>query len=136
MVTGAGLEALTGPPELLLAAFFLFLTSVSSRPGEELLIQRSIYKGMINPGEEKLTVASQSAGARLEYAIRVRCDEHYYGPKCNKVCRPRDDYFGHYVCDHQGERECMEGWTNLTTSCKTGRKRPPRERERRAGGGG
>ncbi|XP_029688534.1 protein jagged-2-like isoform X3 [Takifugu rubripes] len=87
--------------------------------GEELLIQRSIYKGMINPGEEKQTVASQSPGARLEYTIRVRCDEHYYGPKCNKVCRPRDDYFGHYVCDHLGDRECMEGWTNLSTSCKT-----------------
>ncbi|TWW72443.1 Protein jagged-2 [Takifugu flavidus] len=95
------------------------LSFPSRRHGEELLIQRSIYKGMINPGEEKQTVASQSPGARLEYTIRVRCDEHYYGPKCNKVCRPRDDYFGHYVCDHLGDRECMEGWTNLSTSCKT-----------------
>lgn len=86
---------------------------------------------MINPGEEKQTVASQSPGARLEYTIRVRCDEHYYGPKCNRVCRPRDDYFGHYVCDQLGNRECMEGWTNLTTSCKTGRKRPLSSRERR-----
>lgn len=76
-------------------------------------------------------MASQSPGARLEYTIRVRCDEHYYGPKCNRVCRPRDDYFGHYVCDQLGNRECMEGWTNLTTSCKTGRKRPLSSRERR-----
>lgn len=90
-------------------------------PDEELLIGRSIYKGMINPGEEKQTVEHQSAGARLEYAIRVRCDEHYYGAKCNKVCRPRDDYFGHYVCDQLGNQKCMEGWTNLTASCKTGR---------------
>lgn len=62
----------------------------------------------------------QGAGARLAYAVRVRCDQHYYGAKCNKVCRPRDDYFGHYACDPLGNRECLEGWTNLTDSCKAG----------------
>uniref|UniRef100_A0A665X7A8 Delta-like protein n=1 Tax=Echeneis naucrates TaxID=173247 RepID=A0A665X7A8_ECHNA len=78
---------------------------------DELLIERSIYKGMINPGEEKQTVEYKTLTASLEYTIRVRCDEHYYGSKCNKVCRPRDDYFGHYVCDQFGNRGCMEGWT-------------------------
>lgn len=92
-------------------------------PDEELLIERSIYKGVMNPGEDKQTVEYKSLTARLEYAVRVRCDEHYYGHKCNKVCRPRDDYFGHYVCDQLGNRECMEGWTNLTSSCKTGNER-------------
>lgn len=90
-------------------------------PDEELLIERSIYKGVMNPGEEKETVESKSLTVRLEYTVRVRCDEHYYGNKCNKVCRPRDDYFGHYVCDQFGNTECMEGWTNLASSCKTGK---------------
>lgn len=90
---------------------------------EELLIVRSIYKGMIHPGEEKQMVECKSSTTSLDYAIRVRCDEHYYSPKCNKVCRPRDDYFGHYVCDQFGNRECMDGWTNLTSSCKTGRRK-------------
>lgn len=84
---------------------------------EELLIERSIYKGMIIPGEEKQTVEFKSLTASFEYTIRVRCDEHYYGPKCNNVCRPRDDYFGHYICDQNGKRECREGWTG--DSCKT-----------------
>lgn len=75
---------------------------------------------MINPGEEKQTVEYKSLIASLEYTMRVRCDEHYYGSKCNKVCRPRDDYFGHYVCDQQGNRECMEGWTNLSLNCNSG----------------
>uniref|UniRef100_A0AAQ6A5I4 Delta-like protein n=1 Tax=Amphiprion ocellaris TaxID=80972 RepID=A0AAQ6A5I4_AMPOC len=78
---------------------------------DELLIERSIYKGMINPGEDKQPVEYKSSVASIEYTIRVRCDEHYYGSKCNKVCRPRDDYFGHYVCDQFGNRDCMEGWT-------------------------
>ncbi|KAM4542087.1 protein jagged-2-like isoform 1-T1 [Odontesthes bonariensis] len=90
---------------------------------DELLIERSIYKGMMNPGEEKQTVEYKSLIASIEYTIRVRCDEHYYGSKCNKVCRPRDDYFGHYVCDQSGNRECMEGWTGpdcKTAICKQG----------------
>ncbi|KAA8589329.1 hypothetical protein FQN60_012694 [Etheostoma spectabile] len=51
---------------------------------------------MINPGDEKQTVEYKRLTTSLEYTIRVRCDENYYGSKCNKVCRPRDDYFGHY----------------------------------------
>lgn len=88
---------------------------------DELLIERSIHKGMINPGEEKQTVEFKSLIASIEYTVRVRCDDHYYGLKCNKVCRPRDDYFGHYVCDQFGKRQCMEGWTG--TDCKTGEAR-------------
>ncbi|KAF1374394.1 hypothetical protein PFLUV_G00228650 [Perca fluviatilis] len=90
---------------------------------DELLIERSIHKGMINPGEEKQPVEYKSSTASLEYTIRVRCDENYYGSKCNKVCRPRDDYFGHYVCDQLGNRGCMEGWTGpdcKSAICKQG----------------
>ncbi|XP_024128868.1 protein jagged-2 isoform X1 [Oryzias melastigma] len=90
---------------------------------EELLIERSIHKGMINPGEEKQTVEHKSLVTSMQYTIRVRCHEHYYGSKCNQVCRPRDDYFGHYVCDQMGNRKCMEGWTGpdcKTAICKPG----------------
>ncbi|XP_032382115.1 protein jagged-2 isoform X1 [Etheostoma spectabile] len=90
---------------------------------DELLIERSIHKGMINPGDEKQTVEYKRLTTSLEYTIRVRCDENYYGSKCNKVCRPRDDYFGHYVCDQLGNRGCMEGWTGpdcKSAICKQG----------------
>uniref|UniRef100_A0A8C5HQB4 Delta-like protein n=1 Tax=Gouania willdenowi TaxID=441366 RepID=A0A8C5HQB4_GOUWI len=82
-----------------------------------------IYRGMSNPGEEKQIVEYKSLTASIVYTIRVRCDEHYYGNKCNKVCRPRDDYFGHWVCDQMGNRDCMEGWTGpdcKTAICKQG----------------
>lgn len=85
---------------------------------DELLIERSIYKGKINPGEGKQSVEHKSFIATIKYTMRVRCDEHYYGMRCNNVCRPRDDYFGHYVCDHFGKRHCIEGWEG--EDCKTG----------------
>ncbi|XP_047201700.1 protein jagged-2-like isoform X1 [Girardinichthys multiradiatus] len=90
---------------------------------DELLIERSIYKGKINPGEDKQTVEYKSYIATIKYTVRVRCDEHYYGIRCKIVCRPRDDYFGHYVCDQFGKRHCIDGWKGedcKTAICKQG----------------
>ncbi|KAL4553785.1 protein jagged-2, partial [Arapaima gigas] len=54
--------------------------------GEELLIERSIRKGVINPGDVGRTIQHNGLVASFEYSIHVRCDENYYGPKCNKQC--------------------------------------------------
>ncbi|XP_030628483.1 protein jagged-2-like [Chanos chanos] len=78
---------------------------------EELLIERSIHRGEMNPGEEGQLLRHNGQTAILWYSMHVRCDRHYYGSKCNKQCRPRDDYFGHYTCDHLGNPKCIEGWT-------------------------
>uniref|UniRef100_A0A668A5A6 Delta-like protein n=1 Tax=Myripristis murdjan TaxID=586833 RepID=A0A668A5A6_9TELE len=90
---------------------------------EELLIERSIHTGMINPGDHWQTITHDGPVARLIYRIRVRCDENYYGSKCNKLCVPRDDYFGHYRCEQSGNRVCLEGWMGhdcRTAICKQG----------------
>uniref|UniRef100_A0A673CQB4 Delta-like protein n=1 Tax=Sphaeramia orbicularis TaxID=375764 RepID=A0A673CQB4_9TELE len=77
---------------------------------EELLIDRSTHTGMINPGDNWQTILHDGPIARLMYRIRVRCDDNYYGNKCNKLCVPRDDYFGHYRCEQSGAQVCLEGW--------------------------
>uniref|UniRef100_A0A8C8GU31 Delta-like protein n=1 Tax=Oncorhynchus tshawytscha TaxID=74940 RepID=A0A8C8GU31_ONCTS len=90
---------------------------------EDLLIERSVRKERINPGDDRQTIQYNGLTASFEYSIRVRCDENYYGSKCNKLCRPRNDWHGHYVCDQFGNRGCMEGWmgTYCTTAiCKQG----------------
>lgn len=45
------------------------------------------------------------------YSYRVTCDENYYGSNCAKLCRPRDDKFGHYICNSSGDQICLNGWT-------------------------
>ncbi|XP_032441139.1 protein jagged-2b isoform X1 [Xiphophorus hellerii] len=85
--------------------------------GEELLIERGVHTGMINPGDPWQTNRHDGPVARLVYRIRVRCDENYYGNKCNELCNPRDDYFGHYRCDASGTRVCLDGW--MGKECKT-----------------
>nr|XP_046164150.1 protein jagged-2-like isoform X2 [Oncorhynchus gorbuscha] len=94
-----------------------------SSSGEDLLIERSVRKERIDPGDDRQTIQYNGLTASFEYSIRVRCDENYYGSKCNKLCRPRNDWHGHYVCDQFGNRGCMEGWmgTYCTTAiCKQG----------------
>ncbi|MGH0181826.1 UNVERIFIED_CONTAM: hypothetical protein FKN15_021747 [Acipenser sinensis] len=77
---------------------------------------------MINPGEDSQTFQHNGAAASFQYKIRVKCGENDYGSMCNKHCRPRDDYFGHFVCDQNGNKACMEGWMGedcVQGNCRT-----------------
>ncbi|XP_041832212.1 protein jagged-2b isoform X2 [Melanotaenia boesemani] len=90
---------------------------------EEQLIERGFHTGMINPGDHWQTILLDGPVARIVYSIRVRCDENYYGNKCNKLCVPRDDYFGHYRCEPSGAQVCLDGWMGAdcrTATCKPG----------------
>lgn len=82
------------------------------------LIERSVYRGEMNPGDEHQEIHHLGLTASIQYSVGVRCDRHYYGNKCNKLCRPRDDLFGHYECDHHGNLQCLEGWTG--PECRKG----------------
>lgn len=46
----------------------------------------------------------------LRFSYHVVCSEHYHGQACATYCRPRDYALGHYTCDAEGNRQCMEGW--------------------------
>ncbi|XP_053136581.1 protein jagged-2 isoform X1 [Hemicordylus capensis] len=80
------------------------------------LIERVSFAGMINPEDRWKTLLLNGPVAHFEVQIRVKCDENYYGPQCNKFCSPRDDFVGHYTCDQNGNKACMEGW--MGEECK------------------
>lgn len=101
------------------------LTLILVSGEEELLIERSIHTGTINPADPWQTIRHDGPVARLIYRIRVRCDEHYYSNKCNKLCVPRDDYFGHYRCEPSGAQVCLDGW--MGPDCRTGELPTPRK---------
>ena len=48
--------------------------------------------------------------ALFEYKIKVECDANYYGVNCAKNCEPRDDLYGHFTCDSDGQRVCLDHW--------------------------
>lgn len=91
------------------------------------LIERVLLSSMLNPGEQWQTYRHHSRTLSLEYRLRFRCDSNYFGPFCNKFCRARDDFFGHFNCDPSGSKVCMEGWTG--PECKEGKRQPLKNSE-------
>ncbi|KAF4792541.1 Protein jagged-2 [Turdus rufiventris] len=89
-----------------------------TKAGENLLIERVAHAGMINPEDRWKTLQINGPVAHFEVQIRVKCDENYYSALCNKFCGPRDDFVGHYTCDQNGNKACMEGW--MGEECKQG----------------
>ncbi|KAG7462857.1 hypothetical protein MATL_G00189190 [Megalops atlanticus] len=91
--------------------------------GSSEIIEKAVHSGMINPSRQWQTLKHNGPVAQFGYQIRVTCDEHYYGVGCNKFCRPRDEFFGHYTCDHNGNKTCLEGWSGpdcTTAICRQG----------------
>ncbi|XP_034024225.1 protein jagged-1b [Thalassophryne amazonica] len=87
------------------------------------LIERVLISSMLNPGEQWQIYHHHGRTLSLEYWLRFRCDTTYYGPFCNKFCRARDDFFGHFNCDPNGAKMCMDGWTGpecREAACKQG----------------
>lgn len=85
---------------------FLFLST-----GVQSVIEEAMYSGILLPGNEWKALSYLGRTARMAYRVRVRCERNYYGQTCTKLCKPRDDRFGHYTCgDTDGRKECIPGW--------------------------
>lgn len=69
-------------------------------------IQRSLAVG-----EDWSQDVQKGPLTQLRYSYRVVCSENYYGDSCSRLCKRRDDRFGHYVCEADGSLACLPGWT-------------------------
>ncbi|XP_032446657.1 delta-like protein C isoform X1 [Xiphophorus hellerii] len=74
------------------------------------LLSRASRLGSQAVGEEWSQQLHQGNQSELSFSYRVVCMENYHGDDCSTLCRPRSDDFGHYRCDAQGRRRCLEGW--------------------------
>ncbi|XP_063168694.1 protein jagged-2-like [Candoia aspera] len=95
---------------LVLEAWDAANASDVANPASGQLIERVTRSGMVNPGEGWQDLWHHGRSTSLDYRLRVRCQEHYYGPSCNLLCRPRNDFFGHHSCDTAGNKVCLDGW--------------------------
>lgn len=99
----------------------LLPASGSEPPAEKWLISKMAIQRSLAVGEDWFQDEQSSEGARLSYSYRVVCNEHYYGDNCSRLCRGRDDHFGHYLCESDGSVACMRGWTG--NYCTEGERR-------------
>ncbi len=97
---------------------YIYITLSVAPSGREVLIEKVLLSSMLNPGEQWQSFRHHGRSFTLEYRLRFRCDTNYYGPLCNKLCRARDDFFGHFNCDPSGTKVCKEGW--IGAECRQG----------------
>ena len=74
------------------------------------MISRLATQNQLDAGSEWTRGVHQESHTRLEYEYRMVCSSHYFGKDCDTLCRPRDDKFGHYTCQEDGSKRCLQGW--------------------------
>lgn len=84
--------------------------SLSSSDNQNNLVSRLATKRRLAIGEDWSQDVHFGEQSELRYSYHVFCDEFYFGDGCADYCRPRDDTLGHYTCDEEGNRICLEGW--------------------------
>ncbi|XP_037087468.1 protein jagged-2-like [Pollicipes pollicipes] len=99
--------------------FTLILEALDNVGGQQAteVIEQTSYSGIIRPSSAWHTLTHNGNAAKITYRIRVQCDDNYFNSTCTKLCRPRDDQFGHYTCNSNGDKVCRDGW--MGTNCET-----------------
>ena len=55
--------------------------------------------------------------SRIELSFRLQCSSNLYGNNCTTYCVARDDSEGHYSCGPNGEKLCLNGWSEPSSNC-------------------
>ncbi|XP_078103230.1 delta-like protein C [Sander vitreus] len=95
---------------LIIEAWNAESSGLESTENQNNLISRLAMRRRLAVGEEWSQDVHFGDQSELRYSYHVVCNEHYHGADCSAFCRPRNDTFGHYVCDEEGKRRCLEGW--------------------------
>lgn len=90
--------------------FYIVVILFSSGAGRK-LITRLATQRYLDVSQYWTQDIHKTNHSAFSYAIRVRCLDNYYGDSCEKLCRPRNDKFGHYTCSPTGDKVCLRGWT-------------------------
>ncbi|XP_020513218.2 delta-like protein C [Labrus bergylta] len=100
-----------GTFSLIIEAWNAESSGLGSTENQNNLISRLATRRSITAGEEWSQDIDSGNQSELRYSYHVVCNEFYHGESCSAYCRPRNDTFGHYTCDEDGNRRCQEGWS-------------------------
>ena len=75
----------------------------------------------MSPGSDsgQFTANGARDGKRLTLRIEANCFADFYGSSCTVYCKGRDDEGGHFTCGSNGEKICIEGWSDPSVDCRT-----------------
>ncbi|XP_072247980.1 delta-like protein C [Leuresthes tenuis] len=100
-----------GTFSLIIEAWNAESSGLESTENQNNLISRMATRRKLAVGDEWSQDVHFGNQSELRYSYHVVCNEFYHGEACSGYCRPRNDTFGHYDCDGEGKRHCLEGWT-------------------------
>lgn len=83
---------------------------------DEFSITRTMSPGS-NSGELRFT---GTTGKTLKLRFEVDCNPNYYGSSCTTHCVAQDNNGGHFTCGSNGQKICIEGWSDPSNQCLTG----------------
>ncbi|XP_076320660.1 uncharacterized protein LOC143230655 [Tachypleus tridentatus] len=79
--------------------------------GGQTLVSRLATQRWLDVKPEWTQDSHRTDHTAMTYSYRVLCEDNYYGKACAKLCRPRNDKFGHYSCSSEGDKVCVPGWS-------------------------
>lgn len=89
-----------------------------SEGGDDILVEWFFNDILMRRGVSVLDNFNGQFGvATIRLRYEVACSENYYGELCDIFCKGRNDSFGHYFCDEEGNIVCLSGFTNTSTFC-------------------
>lgn len=95
-------------PTLILTSFSFSPLSDTNNP--DFLISFMAIQRQLGVSTDWTQYTQPEKQTELRYSYRFICNESYYGESCSKKCAPRDDRFGHYTCNRDGQLSCLPGW--------------------------
>ncbi|XP_061637639.1 delta-like protein C [Phyllopteryx taeniolatus] len=99
-----------GTFSLILEAWSAESSGLDSAENQNNLISRLATRRQLRVGEDWSQDVHFGERGSVRYSYRAVCDQHYHGDACAAYCRPRNDTFGHYSCQRDGRRRCLDGW--------------------------
>ncbi|XP_076002100.1 delta-like protein C [Genypterus blacodes] len=99
-----------GTFSLIIEAWNAESTGIDSTENQNNLISRLATHRKLTVGEDWSKDIHVGDESELRYSYHVVCNEFYHGEDCSAYCRPRNDTFGHFTCDAEGNRFCLPGW--------------------------
>ena len=57
------------------------------------------------------------SGATISLTLSVVCAKNYYSSDCSLLCAATDNSTGHYSCNGNGAKVCLEGYIDPGTNC-------------------
>ncbi|OAF66441.1 hypothetical protein A3Q56_05849, partial [Intoshia linei] len=88
---------------------------------DNLFLDLTPFVWLNRPMEDHILAAYglRNETSHLQFVMETKCQDNYYGPKCKIYCKDVNDVSGHYNCDANGSKICLDNWNGENCNSQT-----------------